>query len=155
MFEEIVTKNNSQVNEQRYLLEKINSGVLQKFKNKGGWFPKVARSTTFYCSLVCYIIRTLHKRFTSFDLKEKKKKKKGVYFHNFVRELNYDENKHFLTNKKSLGPKEIDTVDKEQKLSPINPKVSSGRVFEPPDRDNFIGFRPQRFFSYGSLMDAR
>lgn len=61
-------------------------------------------------------------------------------------EPNNDENK---------TAQEADPIDRDQKLSLINRKFLSGRAFEPPlDRDNFLGFRPQYLFFYGSLMDA-
>lgn len=57
---------------------------------------------------------------------------------------------------KKPSTEEADLIDRDQKLSLINRKFLSGRAFEPPpDRDNFLGFRPQYFFFYGSLMDAR
>lgn len=70
-------------------------------------------------------------------------------------EPNNDENKKTSTNKNGPSAKEADPTDGDQKLSLINRKFLSGRAFEPPpDRDNFLGFRPQYFFFYGSLMDA-
>jgi hypothetical protein len=71
-------------------------------------------------------------------------------------EPNNDENKNPSTNKNRPSAEEADPIDRDQKLSLINRKFLSGRAFEPPpDRDNFLGFRPQYFFFYGSLMDAR
>jgi gamma-glutamylcyclotransferase (GGCT)/AIG2-like uncharacterized protein YtfP len=50
---------------------------------------------------------------------------------------------------------DTDPTNGDQKLSLINRKFLRGRTFEPPpDRDNFLGFRPQYFFFYGSLMDV-
>jgi hypothetical protein len=70
-------------------------------------------------------------------------------------EPNNDESKNSSTNKNRPSVEEADPIDRDQKLSLINRKFLSGRAFEPPpDRDNFLGFRPQYFF-YGSLMDAR
>ncbi|KAF8846633.1 hypothetical protein BDZ45DRAFT_734121 [Acephala macrosclerotiorum] len=71
-------------------------------------------------------------------------------------EPNNDENKNPFTNKNRPSAEGADPIDRDQKLSLINRKFLSGRAFEPPpDRDNFLGFRPQYFFFYGSLMDAR
>lgn len=69
---------------------------------------------------------------------------------------NNDESKNSSPNKKRPSTEEADPIDRDQKLSLINREFLSGQAFEPhPDRDNFIGFRPQYFFSYGSLMDTR
>lgn len=58
-------------------------------------------------------------------------------------EPNNNENKKPSTNKYSPSTEDADPVHRDQ-------------AFEPPlDRDNFLGFRPQYFFFYGSLMDAR
>jgi hypothetical protein len=55
----------------------------------------------------------------------------------------------------SPSAEEADPTDGDQKLSLINRKFLSGRAFEPlPDRDNFVGFRPQYFIFYGSVMYA-
>jgi hypothetical protein len=71
-------------------------------------------------------------------------------------EPNNDESQNPSTNKNRLPAEEADPIDRDQKLSLISRKSLSGRAFEPPpDRDNFLGFRPQYFFFYGSLMDAR
>jgi hypothetical protein len=60
------------------------------------------------------------------------------------------------TNDENAKPKTNENERPEnpnQKLSLINRKFLSGQAFEPPpDRDNFVGFRPQYFFFYGSLM---
>ena len=71
-------------------------------------------------------------------------------------EPNNNESKRPSTNKNRPSTEEANLIDGDQKLSLINRKFLSGRAFEPPpDRDNFLGFRPQYFFFYGSLMDAR
>jgi hypothetical protein len=67
---------------------------------------------------------------------------------------NNNNNNNNNNNKPSTGP--ANASDKIQKLSLINRKFLSGQYFEPPpERDNFIGFRSQYFFLYGSLMDPR
>jgi gamma-glutamylcyclotransferase (GGCT)/AIG2-like uncharacterized protein YtfP len=71
-------------------------------------------------------------------------------------EPNNNENKRPFSNRNSPSNEDVDLDIRDQKLSLISRRFSSGRVFEPPpDRDNFLGFRPQYFFFYGSLMDAR
>ena len=68
---------------------------------------------------------------------------------------NDDENKKPSANRNRPSAEDAKLIDGDPKLSLINRKFLSGRVFEPPlDRDNFLGFRPQFFFFYGSLMDA-
>jgi gamma-glutamylcyclotransferase (GGCT)/AIG2-like uncharacterized protein YtfP len=70
-------------------------------------------------------------------------------------EPNNHENKTPSTNENRLSIEKPEPTDGDQKLSLINRKFLSGRAFEPPpDRDNFLGFRTQYFFFYGSLMDA-
>ncbi|TVY46560.1 hypothetical protein LOCC1_G005760 [Lachnellula occidentalis] len=71
-------------------------------------------------------------------------------------EPNNDETKHPLTNKNRPSAEEADPMDTDQMLSLTNRNFPSGRAFEPPpDRENSHGFRPQYFFFYGSLIDAR
>lgn len=71
-------------------------------------------------------------------------------------EPNNDENKNPSTNKNRASAKETNLIDRDPRQSLMSRKFQSGRAFEPPpDRDNFIGFRPQYFFFYGSLMDAK
>jgi hypothetical protein len=66
-----------------------------------------------------------------------------------------NENKKPSTIEKRPSTEEANPNDGDRNLSLINRKFLSGRAFEPPlDRDNFLGFRPQYFFFYGSLMDA-
>jgi len=64
---------------------------------------------------------------------------------------NSDENK-----KPSAEKAEPTDGGQKEKLSTMARKfLSGGRGFvPPPDRDNFVGFRPTYFFFYGSLMDV-
>ncbi|RDL41347.1 uncharacterized protein BP5553_01326 [Venustampulla echinocandica] len=74
----------------------------------------------------------------------------------FNMEPHNDENKKSSTNMNGPSTKVANDSDDEE-LSLINRKfLISGRAFQPPpDYDTFLGFRPQYFFFYGSLMDAR
>jgi gamma-glutamylcyclotransferase (GGCT)/AIG2-like uncharacterized protein YtfP len=68
---------------------------------------------------------------------------------------NEDENPSSKNNNKQTT-EPCNPTNKNAKLSLMDRKFLSGRYFEPPpERDNFIGFRPQFFFLYGSLMDPR
>jgi len=67
-----------------------------------------------------------------------------------------DENKTTSTEDNRTSAGQVDPINRDQKLSLISRKFLSGRAFvPPPDRDNFLGFRPQYFFFYGSFMDGR